>query len=144
MRIGKFSFRQRWIDREVSPSLTFAVASFIGILGFIFGLLAAWYGPWLWEEFLLHKGREAFHWLSSLLLWTWTGKDVLVGGVVRFVPIGVVGSVFSYFGVSAAAGGVSFYSSGLLLEEYKTSGGVGVSGIVNGISPTANFSSLGA
>ncbi|KAM7209317.1 hypothetical protein V8F20_000367 [Naviculisporaceae sp. PSN 640] len=151
MRIGKFSLRQRWIDREVSPSLTFAVASLISISGFILGLLTAWYGPWLWDEVLLllqvHKLREeeAFHrLLSSSLAW----KDVFAGVVARFavVPVGVVGSIFSYHfelgtTTAATAGG-----SGLLFWEdsYKTSGGVGVGAIVNVISHTANFTSLGA
>jgi hypothetical protein len=37
MRVGRFSFRQRWIDREVSPSLTAAVVFFIAMGGFVLG-----------------------------------------------------------------------------------------------------------
>ena len=48
MRVGRFSFRQRWIDREVSPSLTAAVVFFIAVGGFVLGFGAA---SWLDGEF---------------------------------------------------------------------------------------------
>lgn len=45
MRVGKFRFRQAWIEREVSPSLTFAVAVLIALGGFLLGFGAArWWG----------------------------------------------------------------------------------------------------
>src|SRR5690242_14383097 len=43
MRIGRFSFRQRWIDREVSSSLTAAVVLVIALGGFVLGFVA---GRW--------------------------------------------------------------------------------------------------
>ncbi|KAK1974726.1 hypothetical protein LZ30DRAFT_607303 [Colletotrichum cereale] len=45
MRIGRFRFRQRWIDREVSESLTVAVGFCIAAGGFVAGLAASrWLG----------------------------------------------------------------------------------------------------
>ncbi|KAK1597919.1 uncharacterized protein LY79DRAFT_666267 [Colletotrichum navitas] len=41
MRIGRFRFRQRWIEREVSESLTAAVAFCIAVGGFVAGLAAS-------------------------------------------------------------------------------------------------------
>ncbi|KAK4242378.1 hypothetical protein C8A03DRAFT_11431, partial [Achaetomium macrosporum] len=41
MRLGRFSLRRRWIDREVSPSLTAAVALLIALGGFVLGFVAA-------------------------------------------------------------------------------------------------------
>lgn len=41
MRLGKFSFRQRWIDREISPSLTAAVMFSIAAGGFVAGFAAS-------------------------------------------------------------------------------------------------------
>ncbi|KAK2039100.1 hypothetical protein LZ31DRAFT_599096 [Colletotrichum somersetense] len=41
MRIGRFRFRQRWIEREVSESLTVAVAFCIAAAGFVAGLAAS-------------------------------------------------------------------------------------------------------
>lgn len=38
MRLGRMSFRQNWLDREVSPSLTVAVMLGIGIAGLLAGL----------------------------------------------------------------------------------------------------------
>jgi len=40
MRIGTLRLRQRWIDREISPSLTGAVALGIAIGGFALGVLS--------------------------------------------------------------------------------------------------------
>ncbi|KAK2010164.1 hypothetical protein LZ32DRAFT_387859 [Colletotrichum eremochloae] len=45
MRIGRFRFRQRWIEREVSESLTMAVGFCIAVGGFVAGLAASnWLG----------------------------------------------------------------------------------------------------
>ncbi len=44
MRIGRFSFRQRWIDREVSPSLTAVAVLLIALGGFRLGFVA---GRWM-------------------------------------------------------------------------------------------------
>ncbi|KZL67087.1 hypothetical protein CT0861_04041 [Colletotrichum tofieldiae] len=45
MRLGKFSFRQRWIDREVSESLTMVVGLCIAAGGFVAGFAASrWLG----------------------------------------------------------------------------------------------------
>ncbi len=44
MRIGTLSFRQRWIDREVSPSLTAVAVLLIALGGFIAGVVV---GRWL-------------------------------------------------------------------------------------------------
>ncbi|KAK4148533.1 hypothetical protein C8A00DRAFT_19649, partial [Chaetomidium leptoderma] len=44
MRVGRFSFRQRWVDREVSPSLTAAAVLLIALGGFVLGFVA---GRWL-------------------------------------------------------------------------------------------------
>ncbi|GKT40088.1 uncharacterized protein ColSpa_00269 [Colletotrichum spaethianum] len=45
LRVGKFSFRQRWIDREVSSSLTAAVGFCIAAGGFVAGFAASrWLG----------------------------------------------------------------------------------------------------
>ena len=44
MRIGRFSFRQRWIDREVSPSLTAVAVLLIALGGFMLGFVA---GRWM-------------------------------------------------------------------------------------------------
>lgn len=41
MRIGTFRLRQNWLDREVSPSLTAAVAFGIAAAGFAAGLLTS-------------------------------------------------------------------------------------------------------
>lgn len=38
MRIGRFSLRQRWVDREVSPSLTAVAALLIALGGFALGV----------------------------------------------------------------------------------------------------------
>ena len=40
LRIGTLRLRQRWIDREVSPSLTAGVALGIAAGGFVLGYLA--------------------------------------------------------------------------------------------------------
>jgi len=53
MRVGKLRFRQRWIDREVSPSLTVVVALGIAAVGFVAGFATArwveggWVMVWL-------------------------------------------------------------------------------------------------
>jgi hypothetical protein len=39
MRVGRFSFRQRWIDREVSPSLTAVAVLLIAFGGFVLGFV---------------------------------------------------------------------------------------------------------
>jgi hypothetical protein len=39
MRLGRLNFRQRWIDREVSPSLTAVVALLIALGGFLLGFV---------------------------------------------------------------------------------------------------------
>ncbi|KZL85680.1 hypothetical protein CI238_11797, partial [Colletotrichum incanum] len=45
MRLGRFSFRQRWIDREVSESLTMVVGFCIAAGGFVAGFAASrWLG----------------------------------------------------------------------------------------------------
>ena len=41
IRIGRFSFRQRWIDREISPSLTGAAVVGIAAAGFVAGLVTS-------------------------------------------------------------------------------------------------------
>ncbi|KAJ0311954.1 hypothetical protein COL516b_001017 [Colletotrichum fioriniae] len=41
MRLGKFSFRQRWIDREVSESLTVAIGVSLVVGGFVTGFAAS-------------------------------------------------------------------------------------------------------
>ncbi|KXH49351.1 hypothetical protein CSAL01_13752 [Colletotrichum salicis] len=41
MRLGKFSFRQRWIDREVSESLTVAIGVSLVLGGFVAGFAAS-------------------------------------------------------------------------------------------------------
>jgi len=41
MKIGVLRLRQRWIDREVSPSLTAAVAVGLVGCGFVLGVLAS-------------------------------------------------------------------------------------------------------
>ncbi|OHE91818.1 hypothetical protein CORC01_12892 [Colletotrichum orchidophilum] len=41
MRLGKFSFRQRWIDREVSESLTLAIGVSLAMGGFVAGFAAS-------------------------------------------------------------------------------------------------------
>jgi len=41
MRVGRFRLRQRWLDREVCPSLTAAVAVGIAAGGFVLGFLLA-------------------------------------------------------------------------------------------------------
>jgi len=41
MRIGTLRFRQRWLDREVSESLTNAVAMGLVGGGFLLGILAS-------------------------------------------------------------------------------------------------------
>ncbi|GAB1311093.1 hypothetical protein MFIFM68171_01303 [Madurella fahalii] len=47
MRVGRFRLRQRWINREVSPSLTAAVVLLVATAGFVLGFAAAryWDGP---------------------------------------------------------------------------------------------------
>lgn len=40
MRLGTLKFRQNWLDREVSPSLTRAVMFGIGLVGFLSGFVA--------------------------------------------------------------------------------------------------------
>jgi hypothetical protein len=40
MQVGRLSFRQRWIDREVSPSLTAVAVLFIAFGGFVLGFVA--------------------------------------------------------------------------------------------------------
>jgi hypothetical protein len=40
MRVGRLSFRQRWIDREVSPSLTAVAVLLIALGGFVLGFVA--------------------------------------------------------------------------------------------------------
>ena len=53
MRIGRLSFRQRWIDREVSPSLTAVVVLLIALggfmLGFVLGRLEGGFFSFLWS-----------------------------------------------------------------------------------------------
>lgn len=39
MRLGTLKLRQRWVDREVSESLTIAVATGLLTLGFVVGLV---------------------------------------------------------------------------------------------------------
>lgn len=41
MRIGTLRFRQRWVDREVSPSLTASVALGIAAGGFLLGYVTS-------------------------------------------------------------------------------------------------------
>jgi len=41
MRIGTLSFRQKWLDREISPSLTATLAIGIAAGGFVLGWLAS-------------------------------------------------------------------------------------------------------
>lgn len=38
LRLGRLSFRQSWLDREVSPSLTVVVMLGIGMVGLLAGL----------------------------------------------------------------------------------------------------------
>ena len=45
MRIGVLRLRQRWLEREVSPSLTAAAAAGLAAAGFALGVLAA--SQWL-------------------------------------------------------------------------------------------------
>jgi hypothetical protein len=40
MRVGRLSFRQRWIDPEVSPSLTAVAVLLIAFGGFVLGFVA--------------------------------------------------------------------------------------------------------
>ena len=42
IRMGTFSFRQKWIEREVSDSLTIVVALGILGLGIIVGFVCGW------------------------------------------------------------------------------------------------------
>ena len=39
MRLGTLSFRQNWLDREISPSLTAAAMFGIGLAGFFVGVV---------------------------------------------------------------------------------------------------------
>lgn len=41
MRLGTLSFRQNWLDREVSASLTAAAMFGIGFTGFVVGIVTA-------------------------------------------------------------------------------------------------------
>ncbi|KAL0936525.1 uncharacterized protein CTRU02_208740 [Colletotrichum truncatum] len=48
MRVGRLRFRKRWIDHDVSPSLTAAVMFSIAMGGFIAGFAASrWLDTWL-------------------------------------------------------------------------------------------------
>jgi hypothetical protein len=42
IRMGTFSFRQKWIEREISESLTAAVALGILSLGIVVGFICGW------------------------------------------------------------------------------------------------------
>ena len=42
IRVGTFSFRQKWIEREISESLTAAVALAILSLGIVVGFICGW------------------------------------------------------------------------------------------------------
>ncbi|KAL3428023.1 hypothetical protein PVAG01_01532 [Phlyctema vagabunda] len=43
IRLGTFSFRQKWLQREVSSSLTFTVALALAGSGLLVGFLCGWY-----------------------------------------------------------------------------------------------------
>jgi hypothetical protein len=55
MRLGRLSFRQRWIKREVSPSLTAVVALLIALGGFLLGFVVGRldgvpFAPFAWYQ----------------------------------------------------------------------------------------------
>lgn len=51
MHVGTLSLRQKWAEREVSPSLTAVVVCAIALAGFLAGVLAtrAWDGALAWR-----------------------------------------------------------------------------------------------
>jgi hypothetical protein len=87
MRIGRLSFRQRWIDRQVSPSLTAAVGLLLALGGFMLGFVVG----------RMESGHGSFSFLWSV------GDRVLGYGLGRgenalrvpdavSVPVSVLGS----------------------------------------------------
>lgn len=123
MRIGKFSFRQRWIDREVSPSLTYAVGMFLVSLGFVVGVLVgrggwdlswSWFWSWGWE------------WLQFVVS--------VVFALGRYIPF--VGVGIEVHSASGSMLGVVYPVSISSLEYVVGGGGGGIS--------CGNFSSLWA
>ncbi|KAK1776167.1 hypothetical protein QBC45DRAFT_381802 [Copromyces sp. CBS 386.78] len=65
LRLGTLRFRQRWLDRDVSPSLTAAVALLIGFVGFLCGVAVSSLWSWSWS-----------------LSWSWTWLWLVWDGVL--------------------------------------------------------------
>lgn len=100
MRIGKFSFRQRWIDRQVSPSLTYAVATCIALAGFVLGVMA---------------GRCDWSWAQQYLQFLVSFVSVMFTHLGRRIPLVAV--------VCPAASMSEFTSPAATLFSYTVGGG---------------------
>lgn len=102
MRVGRFRLRQRWIDREVSRSLTGAVMVLIWVAGFVLGFGVATLGGQGGCELAMGMGRDGSYPLS---LSRSSGVDVtgygqVLGCSCRGVDVGCQG------GINASLGGI--------------------------------------
>lgn len=70
LRLGTLRLRQRWLDRDVSPSLTAAIAVFIGVVGFLCGVLVSSFWSWSWC------------WIWMQMVW----DAVFIDTIVTMVP----------------------------------------------------------